>query len=116
MDNIGIKTLQGALPTAPTEARATAAAQGALRAEIAFNAPTTDIDGAALGDELTVSVVRGNDTTPCYSRSATPGKSVSWTDDAITASGTYTYRIYSSNEVGDGIEVKVSSDSTPRRL
>lgn len=109
LDNIGIKTLQGALPTAPTEARATAAAQGALRAEIAFTAPTTDIDGAALGDELTVSVVRGNDTTPCYSRSATPGESVSWTDDAITASGTYTYRIYASNEVGDGIEVKVST-------
>ena len=109
LDNIGIKSLEGALPAAPTNARATAAAEGALRAEISFTAPTTDINGANLADNLTVSIVRNNDTTPCFSRSATPGEDIRWTDDAITASGTYSYRIYASNELGNGIEAKVSA-------
>ncbi|MBR1652738.1 MAG: choice-of-anchor J domain-containing protein [Alloprevotella sp.] len=86
-------------PAAPTDAVATALANGAERARLTWVMPTTDLDGNALTGELGVDIYR-NDAHAVRLDCLSAGQTASWMDGA--AQGMIEYRIVPRNSAGSG--------------
>ena len=97
----------GAEPTAPaaSELTAEAGAEGALTATIQVTAPTQCVDGSALTAISKVELYR-NDKLIDQQDDVTPGAVLTFTDDAIPASGLYAYHAIAYNESGNGEKSK----------
>ncbi|TVQ09180.1 MAG: DUF4397 domain-containing protein [Bacteroidetes bacterium] len=94
-------------PAAPTALTATAADLGVLEVALAWTNPSETFDGGTLTELTEVRVLRNGElihtvTTP------TIGGAVTYTDDDITAAGTYSYSVYGVNTDGEGPAASVS--------
>ncbi|MDE6801722.1 MAG: choice-of-anchor J domain-containing protein, partial [Muribaculaceae bacterium] len=97
-------------PGAVTEFTATAAADGAHTVELSFKLPAVDLSGDAL-DALTKAVIlRDNDTIATLTTDLTPGKAVTYTDNAESLTGgKHVYTVVCANESGEGSEAKAEA-------
>lgn len=109
MYNLSVSTLTielAPLATAPAaiaDLTATAGAEGALEATLAFTAPAKAINGDALTGNVDVKVYRDKVLVNTIEGVA-PGAATTWKDTNIEASGTYTYYVVAANADGDGMK------------
>lgn len=109
MFNLSVSTLTielAPLATAPAaiaDLTATAGAEGALEATLAFTAPAKAINGDALTGNVDVKVYRDKVLVNTIEGVA-PGAATTWKDTNIEASGTYTYYVVAANADGDGLK------------
>ncbi|MCM1066675.1 MAG: choice-of-anchor J domain-containing protein [Muribaculaceae bacterium] len=96
-------------PAAVGSLTVTADPSGALKATVAFTAPTTNAAGSALDALTRIDIFRGNDNTVLHSFAApVKGAALSWTDnDAIE--GINTYRVVAYNASGAGEKAMAST-------
>ena len=95
-------------PAAVEQLTATADPTGALKATVAFKAPSKTKSGAALTALTKVDIFHGNDTNPAYTfTSVTPGQQLSWTDN-VPQMGSYTYRVVAANAAGAGTKAEAT--------
>lgn len=94
-------------PAAVSNLQATAGASGAEQATVSFTAPSTTVGGAALASLDKVDIFHGNNETPCYTATPTPGQSISWTDTNVR--GFIDYRVvpYAGGKAGAKAETRV---------
>lgn len=82
-------------------------ANGALKATIAFNAPTTQINGTALSAAMNIDIVRGAEVIKTF-ESVEPGVALSFVDETVPYAGEHTYTIKAKvgDNEGDALVVK----------
>ena len=78
--------------------------QGALSALISFTTPSLTYSGQTLTAINTVSIYRNGEQAHTI-QNPNPGKQYSWTDEHAIA-GNCSYRIFASNDKGDGMDVE----------
>jgi limonene-1,2-epoxide hydrolase len=109
MLNLQVKTLAIELapeltaPAAVADLTATAGAEGALEATLAFTAPSKDIKGDALTGNVDVKIYRDNELVNTLEGVAA-GAAASWKDTEVENGTTYTYYVVAANESGDGLK------------
>ena len=109
MLNLQVKTLAIELapeltaPAAVADLTATAGAEGALEATLAFTAPSKDIKGDALTGNVDVKIYRDNELVNTLEGIAA-GAAASWKDTEVENGTTYTYYVVAANESGDGLK------------
>ena len=109
MLNLQVKTLAIELapeltaPAAVADLTATAGAEGALEATLAFTAPAKDIKGDALTGNVDVKIYRDNELVNTLEGIAA-GAAASWKDTEVENGTTYTYYVVAANESGDGLK------------
>lgn len=81
--------------------------QGALSALISFTTPSLTYSGQTLTAINTVSIYRNGEQAHTI-QNPNPGKQYSWTDEHAIA-GNCSYRIFASNDKGDGMDVEQSA-------
>lgn len=81
---------------------------GALKATVAFNAPTADAQGTALDAAVKINVYRDGTLVRTFAE-AQPGEALSWLDEGVPESGIHTYRVVASNAAGEGAEAKAEA-------
>lgn len=99
-----IQVVQGSNPLAPdsvTNLKVTPGERGAMTAKITFKAPTTTVNGTALDNVDNVYVYNGT-TRIQRLRNVNPGEEVEVEDDEVEQNGINTYRVYASNDAGNG--------------
>ncbi|MDE6361134.1 MAG: choice-of-anchor J domain-containing protein [Muribaculaceae bacterium] len=97
--------LSGEIPTAVSDLSVVPDETGALKAQVSFTVPSTNVSGAPVGGKLEVVVTRDGET-EIYHEDAEPGTPVSLTDIVETA-GEYTYTVTCA--YGDDISRGVSA-------
>ena len=90
-------------PAAVADLTATAGAEGALEATLAFTAPSKDIKGDALTGNVDVKIYRDNELVNTLEGIAA-GAAASWKDTEVENGTTYTYYVVAANESGDGLK------------
>lgn len=90
-------------PAAIADLTATAGAEGALEANLAFTAPTKDINGDALTGTVDVKIYRDNELVNTLTGVAA-GSAQSWKDTNVENGKIYTYYVVAANESGDGLK------------
>lgn len=95
-------------PAAPTAVTVTPAAAGALSATIAWTNPAVSVNGAALTELTAVKVYRG-ETLVHTLNSPAIGAAASYVDNAVPASGNYTYTVKGENTAGIGLGANASA-------
>lgn len=90
-------------PAAIADLTATAGAEGALEANLAFTAPTKDINGDALTGTVDVKIYRDNEVVNTLTGVAV-GSAQSWKDTNVENGKIYTYYVVAANESGDGLK------------
>jgi limonene-1,2-epoxide hydrolase len=109
MLNLQVKTLaieiapELTAPAAVADLTATAGAEGALEATLAFTAPAKDIKGDALTGNVDVKIYRDNELVNTLEGVAA-GAAASWKDTEVENGTTYTYYVVAANESGDGLK------------
>ena len=98
------ETADQGVPAAITNLTITPDASGALKATIAFNAPTKSIGGDALSAITKIEVFRDNTLVKTFDNPAV-GSSLSFEDTGMT-NGYHTYRIVPTNAMGEGDAVE----------
>lgn len=110
LDNIGIAEIDGAVPAAVKNLKVEPAPLGGLKADVSFTVPDVDSKGKVLESNCDVKIYRNDASTPVHTfASSAPGATLNWTDDTMTESALYTYKIVASNEFGDGEEISASA-------
>lgn len=79
-------------PSAATDFTATAAAEGALAADLKWTNPTTTNAGTELGDITAIEVRRGSELIATLEE-AVPGAEMTYTDRELSEAGVYTYSV-----------------------
>lgn len=100
----------GIAATAPglaSDLTVTPDATGALKANIAFNAPSTTMNGETLSSLTKVELLRGNTVITTFDNVA-PGQACSY-DDTLTEGGNVTYSVIGYNANGKGLVATVSA-------
>ncbi len=100
-------TAEDAAPAAVADFTATAGAEGALEVTLAWTNPSTQFDGGAL-TELTSVIIERDGVIIETIASPVIGEAATFVDNDITEAGTYTYRVYGVNSVGEGPKVAAS--------
>ena len=108
IDNVGMDEVIGVIPSVVNDLNVSPAPSGVLRAMLSFTAPEKDAKGGTLNENVSVTINR-NGTLVNKFTDVAPGTALSWTDDEISVSDTYTYSVFASTEYGDGEAVSVSS-------
>ena len=91
-------------PAAIADFTATAGAEGALEANIAFTAPTKDINGDALtSGALNVKIYRDGELVNTL-ENVEVGAAATWKDTNVENGKIYTYYAVANNESGDGLK------------
>ena len=91
-------------PAAIADLTATAGAEGALEANIAFTAPTKDINGDALtSGALNVKIYRDGELVNTL-ENVEVGAAATWKDTNVENGKIYTYYVVANNESGDGMK------------
>ena len=123
IDDVAVDILDNNAPATVGNLNVKAGDKGALNATLTMTAPELDTKGGKLTEIKTVNVYRDSEATPVHSFLApAPGESLSWTDNAFTKAGNYTYRVVASNSAGNGAEatatvfVGVDKPGAPRNL
>lgn len=92
VDDVNLKKVD--LKPAPvTNLTATAAEKGAMSAAISWTNPTKTNAGTDLSEITKIEVLRGSDLVATITEGLTPGAAAAYTDNTITAAGTYTYTL-----------------------
>lgn len=108
LDNVSVSAPMSAeAPAAVENLTATADPSGALKADIAFTAPTKAMNGNALTALTKIEVLRDGELVKTFEAPAL-GAALSYTDAAVPASGTYTYTVVAYSADGAGKEAKIS--------
>lgn len=93
-------------PDVPTNLAVTPAANGDLKASIAYKAPKTDISGNELTGDVTVNVSRNGELVKSVTGKAGANYSI---NDNVPEAGTYTYSFTATNAKGEtGMTSKIS--------
>lgn len=110
IDNVGVSVVDSRVPAAVDGLSVTAAEAGALKATVGFTTPTKDADGGDMTESMNVAVYRNDvtDALKTYTDIA-PGTALTYLDETMTESKTYTYRVVASNDAGEGAEEKASA-------
>ena len=109
MFNLCVKTLvvelapEETAPAAIADFTATAGAEGALEANLAFTAPAKAINGEALTANVDVKIYRDGEVINTLTGVA-PGSAQSWKDTNVENGKIYTYYVVAANESGDGLK------------
>lgn len=91
-------------PAAVADLTATAGAEGALEANLAFTAPTKDINGDALtSGALNVKIYRDGELVNTL-ENVLVGAAATWKDTNVENGKIYTYYVVANNESGDGMK------------
>ena len=107
LDNVAVSAPMSAeAPAAVENLTATADPTGALKVDIAFNAPSKAMSGADLTALTKIEVLRADQVIKTFEAPAV-GADLSCTDQ-VDASGTYTYSVVAYNADGAGKEAKIS--------
>lgn len=94
-------------PDVPTNVVVTPAANGDLKASIAYKAPKTDLSGNDLTGDVTVNVYRNGELVKKVTGKAGANYSI---NDNVPAAGTYTYTFSATNANGEtGLSAKISA-------
>lgn len=88
-------------PAAVADLTATAGAEGALEANLAFTAPAKAINGDALAGNVDVKIYRDGEVVNTLSGVAA-GSTQTWKDTDVENGKIYTYYVVAANESGDG--------------
>lgn len=108
MFNLCVKTLvvelapEETAPAAIADFTATAGAEGALEANLAFTAPAKAINGEALTANVDVKIYRDGEVINTQTGVA-PGAATTWKDETVEG-GTHIYYVVAANESGDGLK------------
>ena len=108
MFNLCVKTLvvelapEETAPAAIADFTATAGAEGALEANLAFTAPAKAINGEALTANVDVKIYRDGEVINTLTGVA-PGAATTWKDETVEG-GTHIYYVVAANESGDGLK------------
>ncbi len=108
LDAITLEAIDSRVPASVADLTVTPAAQGALKAIVAFTAPANDTEGKALTMPMTITVRRGDDLVKTL-ESVAPGAECTVDDDAVPAAGTYTYSVTCSNDLGDNVPASMQT-------
>ena len=95
---IPYQKVDNAAPASPTNLKGEAGAQGAYSATLTWTNPTKDYMGNALDALTGVNIYRDGAKVATLSGTAT-----SYTDNALTTAGYYTYRVEAVNSHGNGV-------------
>lgn len=90
-------------PAAVADLTATAGAEGALEANLAFTAPSKDINGDALTGNVDVKIYRDGELVNILTGVAA-GAATTWKDTNVENGKIYTYYVVAANESGDGLK------------
>lgn len=108
LDNVAVSAPMSAeAPAAVEGLTATPGANGALNITLDFTAPTKAMIGSALTSLTKIEILRADQVIKTFEAPAV-GAALSYTDDTMTESGTYTYSVVAYNQEGAGKEVKIS--------
>jgi len=89
------------VPAAPTQLTTTPVGTSLL-CNLSWTNPTTTIGGATLSSITKVVIERNGAVVHEITTGTAVGAPMTWTDNTITASGRYTYRVYAENAAGAG--------------
>lgn len=95
-----------ATPEAPSELTVTPAANGDLKATVAFKAPAQLVVGTPISGNVSCRIYRGE--TLVTTLSCTPGEAASY-EDAVPEKGTYEYVVRAVNGEVEGLAARVSA-------
>ena len=95
-------------PAAVADLTATAGAEGALEANLAFIAPAKAINGDALTGNVDVKIYRDGELVNTLTGVAA-GSAQSWKDTNVENGKIYTYYVVAANESGDGLKSEKKS-------
>lgn len=110
LDNIGVEEVDASVPGAVTDLSVKAAPMGALKAEISCVAPTSDSKGKPIDKPFRVLIYRDDlQDCICDFDGITAGMKINYTDETITKSDMYTYKLVSENDFGLGDEAVASA-------
>lgn len=110
IDNFGISEVSNNVPGAVQNLSVTAGDKGAMKAIVAFTAPKVDAKGGTIETPMKIDIYRADKTEAVYSiAEVQPGATKSWTDETMTDSDVYTYRVVASNTAGEGADAKASA-------
>lgn len=96
-----------ATPEAPVELTVTPAANGDLKAAVAFKAPAKLVVGTPISGNVSCRIYRGE--TLVTTLSCTPGEAASYEDSAVPEKGTYEYIVKAVNGEVEGLAARVSA-------
>jgi len=96
-----------ATPEAPSELTVTPAANGDLKATVAFKAPANLVVGTPISGNVSCCIYRGE--TLVTTLSCTPGEAASYEDAAVPEKGTYEYVVRAINGEVEGLAARVSA-------
>lgn len=105
IDNVGVAEVSNNVPGTVGNLTVAPAPLGALKATVAFNAPTADAQGTALDAAVKINIYRDGTLVRTFAE-AQPGEALSWLDEGVPESGIHTYRVVASNAAGEGAEAK----------
>ena len=108
IDNVGVAEVSNNVPGTVGNLTVVPAPLGALKATVAFNAPTADAQGTALDAAVKINVYRDGTLVRTFAE-AQPGEALSWLDEGVPESGIHTYRVVASNAAGEGAEAKAEA-------
>ncbi len=107
IDNIYIEEIGSNLvPATVTDTKATGSVSNVT---LSFRVPQTDMSGKAMEGNVSVKIYCGDETEPAATLSATPGETLTWTDQWAAAM-LNTYTLIVANSYGDGTPASVSID------
>jgi len=101
-----LSVTKGVEPTAPaavSDFTATAGAQGALEANLAFTTPTKTAEDNDLEGTMSVDIYRNGNVVKTFSEVA-PNTALSWKDENVGNAKTYAYQVVASNASGAGVK------------
>lgn len=99
-------TVSAGTPAKVSGLTATPSSTGALSAVLNWTNPNVDVDGETL-TSLTSLTIKRNGTIVHSINNPTVGGTETWTDNP-TSAGKYTYTIYATNDLGDGMAASTS--------
>lgn len=89
IDNVGVAEVSNNVPGTVGNLTVAPAPLGALKATVAFNAPTADAQGTALDAAVKINVYRDGTLVRTFAE-AQPGEALSWLDEGVPESGIHT--------------------------
>ena len=101
-DAVTIEATNDAVAAAPTAFTATPAADHSLSVDLSWTNPTTTAGGTALTAINSIVLTRDGATIQTFNN-PTVGGAMTFTDNTMTADGTYDYTVYAVTDAGDGI-------------
>lgn len=108
IDNVVVEVIDSHVPAEAANLTVTPAAEGALKASINFTAPSADTEGTPLVALTKIEVRRsGSDNIVATIDSPAPGENITVEDNAVSASGIYTYSVVCFNGAGSSLAAQV---------